>query len=142
MSYHTFRLQKFNKVRNLDISHFVFYKRWQRDIFLMGARSLKISKRIAPSYFYFLPSKKCVANNASILKVKVFFVSYFRMNKSTLIMVLLVVVLCSVFVFADPIPMPGKYSSQHLDIMCPLQKSSGNTFVTAECLAWFKRRLI
>ena len=141
MSYHTFRLQKFNKVRNLDISHFVFYKRWQRDIFLMGARSLKISKRIAPSYFYFLPSKKCVANNASILKVKVFFVSYFRMNKSTLIMVLLVVVFCSVFVFADPIPLENpKLSGSHLDILCPLQKKSG--FPTAQCLAWFKRRLV
>ena len=84
-----------------------------------------------------LPPKKCVAYNTSILKVNGRFFSYFRMNKSMLIMVLLiVVVLCSVFVFADPIPIPPKYSSQHLKILCPMQKNKG--FVTAQCRKWFK----
>ena len=64
------------------------------------------------------------------------------MNKSKFIMILLIVVLCTVFVFADPIPIPHKYYRQDLGILCPMIKRHGKGFVTAQCREWEKKKLI
>ena len=95
-------------------------------------------------YFYFLPPN--VAYNTSILKLKGVSFRFFRMNKSMFILVLLSVVLCTVLVFADPIPLPHNYyrqdlgleNYQDLGILCPIIKRHGKGFVTAQCREWEK----
>ena len=67
------------------------------------------------------------------------------MKKLMLIMAFLIMVLCSLFVFADPIPIPHKgalvkdhkYYHQDLGILCPMLKRNGFAPI-GQCQEWYK----